>query len=465
MSQTISKQAPFDLSESRSAPSKRVAFYTLGCRLNFSESGALAQGFVERGHTIVKFGEEADFVFINTCTVTHSAEATCRHLIRKAKRANPKAKLIVAGCYAQTEAKEISKIPGVDFVLGTTEKYNVFDHIHHIEGPEERSRPNKKSPVVAIELNKTFKSGATSKSLGGQTRAFLKIQDGCNYVCSFCIIPFARGRSRAISISEAKKKATTLLAQGFREIVLTGVNIGEYEEASKEKLSDLIAELLALKGLERLRLSSVEPNTITDELLCLLASSPKVLPHFHLPLQSGSNAILKAMRRKYSAEDYKNVVAKVFRYFPKASLGADIIVGFPGESEEQFLQTYHLAEELPLTHFHVFPYSERKNTTAARIKNPTPPSVKQKRVKKLLHLGDQKLSTFAKKQVGMECPVLFEDQDERGIWRGYTPSFLRVHVQSQKFLHNQIFQILLQDYRRGQLWGEFPSSPKQERFL
>ncbi len=422
--------------------SKRVAFHTLGCRLNFSETGSIAQGFVDRGYQVVEFGEPADVVFINTCTVTDSADSTCRNLIRKAYRSSPEGRLVVAGCYAQMEPQRIARMQGVDLVLGTTEKYKVFEYLD-----EEVEQ------VLATDKTTDFYGAATSLA-EGHTRAFLKIQDGCNYVCSFCIIPQARGRSRAISIKEAKRGAQGLLAQGFKEIVLTGVNIGEYEQASGERLPDLAKELLALEGLERFRLSSVEPNTMTEELLDVLASSPKFMDHFHIPLQSGSDSVLQDMKRKYSVENYQRIITRVIERFPNAGVGADVIVGFPGESEEQFQETYQLLKELPITHFHIFPYSKRKNTLAARRKDHIHHSVKKQRVKTLNMLGEAKLAMFSEDRVGSSSEVLFEGQNEEGFWKGYTSNFVRVFVESRQNLKNQIHQVFLKSYCQGRLEGE-----------
>ena len=420
---------------------KRVSFHTAGCRLNFSETGHLIQGFARRGYKIVNFNQQADVVLLNTCTVTNAADATCRNVIRRAHRFNPQAKLVVVGCYAQMESQKISRMPGVFLVLGTDEKYKVFDHL------------DKREQVLAIEKGKDFNAAATSKELGSHTRAFLKIQDGCNYVCSFCIIPQARGRSRAISISGALKEADNLTQNGFKEIVLTGVNIGEYQEASGEKLSTLITELLSLKGLKRLRLSSMEPNTINEELLKTLASSPKFMDHFHIPLQSGSDAILQTMKRKYTSEDYRSVIGKITDYFPNAGIGADVIVGFPGEKEEQFQDTYELLRELPITYFHVFPYSKRKHTPASKMNNHIAPALKKERAKALRDLGEIKLKSFLKKQVGTSTPVLFEEQNRQGAWVGHSSNFASVQIKSPENLKNQIHKIFIKDCGRNYLHG------------
>lgn len=421
---------------------KRVSFHTLGCRLNFSETGSIAQGFKDRGYQVVEFGEPADVSFINTCTVTDGADSTCRNLIRKAYKASPEGKIVVAGCYAQMDAPRISKMTGVDLVLGTSEKYKVFEYLEEDQ-----------LDTIHIDKTANFYGAATSEA-EGHTRAFLKIQDGCNYVCSFCIIPQARGRSRALPIKEAVAEAKRVLDNGFKEIVLTGVNIGEYEANTGERLSDLVSELLNLEGLKRLRLGSVEPNTFSDELLDVLESSPKFMEHFHIPLQSGDDEILKQMRRKYDVAFYRDVIKRILSRFPDAGIGADMIAGFPGETEEQFQNTFNLVKELPITHFHVFPYSSRKNTTAARLENHIQHGVKKQRVATLNMLGDAKLEVFTEDQVGSSTEVLFERKNKLGLWEGYTRNYVRVYVASLGDLKNQIRHVYLSDYIDGQLIGQ-----------
>lgn len=421
---------------------KRVALHTLGCRLNTSETGSIAQGFKDRGYDIVEFGQPADVVFINTCTVTDAADSTCRNLIRKAHGSSPEGKIVVAGCYAQMEPEKIAGMQGVDLVLGNSEKYKVFEYL------DEESEN-------AIHVDKSWQFyGAATTTADSHTRAFLKIQDGCNYVCSFCIIPFARGRSRAITVADAVVEAKKLVSQGFKEIVLTGVNIGEYEQASGEKLHDLVAQVLAVDGLERFRLSSVEPNTITDELIEVLKSSPKVLDHFHIPLQSGDDEILKAMRRKYTVADYKRIIGKIMAAFPNAGIGADVIVGFPGETKEQFENTFNLLKELPMTHFHVFPYSKRKNTTASKMDNHIHSTEKKNRVKTLNMFGDAKLNMFSEDQIGKRTKVLFERRNKAGNFEGYSSNYVRVQVVTDQDLSNVEREVLITGMDNGKLVGE-----------
>ncbi|MDC1175655.1 tRNA (N(6)-L-threonylcarbamoyladenosine(37)-C(2))-methylthiotransferase MtaB, partial [Bacteriovoracaceae bacterium] len=360
----------------------------------------------------------------------------------KATKSSPDGKIVVAGCYAQMDAPRIAQMTGVDLVLGTTEKYKVFEYLDE----EEKD---------SVHVDKTAEFyGAATSTADGHTRAFLKIQDGCNYVCSFCIIPQARGRSRAITIENAVIEAKSLIANGFKEIVLTGVNIGEYENSSGEKLADLVQAILDLEGLERLRLSSVEPNTITDELLDVFASSPKFQDHFHIPMQSGNNDILKSMRRKYSVDDYKKIINKVITRFPNAGIGADVIAGYPGETDEQFQETYDLLKELPITHFHVFPYSKRKGTTATRMEDHIQHPVKKARVKALNMFGDAKLDMFSEDQVNTSNKVLFERRNKEGLWEGYTSNYVRVYMKSEIDLKNQIVSVYITELLDGKLFCE-----------
>lgn len=424
---------------------KKVAFNTMGCRLNFSETGTISQGFVDRGYEVVEFGQPADVYFLNTCTVTDDADSTCRNLIRKAHRAAPEATVVVAGCYAQMEPETIKNMQGVDLILGTSEKYNVFEYL---DGEQEE----------AIKIDKSDEFwGASTTLADSHTRAFLKIQDGCNYICSYCIIPQARGRSRAISIEKAVENAKKLVADGFKEIILTGVNIGEYESASGEKLEDLVAEILKVDGLERLRLSSVEPNTITDELLKVLKDSPKFLDHFHIPLQSGDDETLHAMRRKYTVAQYREIIQKVKTAFPNAGIGADVIVGHPGETQEQFENTFNLLKELPITHFHVFPFSKRQNTLSAKMENQIPHQTKKSRVNNLRMLGEAKLNDFANDFVGTTNTVLFERRDKNGYFTGYTTNFIKVKVKSEADLSNKSLPVILKASDRGFMWAELLS--------
>ncbi len=403
---------------------KTVSFHTLGCRLNFSETGSIAKKFEDNGYKIVPFESSSDVVYLNTCTVTDGADSSCRNLIRKAKKSNPNSKIIVTGCYAQMEAEKLQSMPEVDLILGNTEKYKVFDYL------------NLKKHEAKIDLTNEFWGAYSTPSDFKHTRGFLKIQDGCNYICSFCIIPFARGRSRTISIQEARSNAKAMINEGYKEIVLTGVNIGEYEK-SGNRLEDLVSEIVQIDGLKRLRLSSVEPNTITKTLLETLKESGKYQNHFHIPLQSASDRILKSMRRKYSINEYREKLQLIESYFPHAAIGADIITGYPQESIDEFEETYNFLELSPITHFHVFPYSKRKGTSASKLEGHISTQLKKERVKILNSLGDKKIENYSKQFQGLASEVLFE-QKKKGYWEGYTPEFLRVKVTSDQDLKNKI---------------------------
>jgi threonylcarbamoyladenosine tRNA methylthiotransferase MtaB len=424
---------------------KKVSFHTLGCRLNMSETGSIAQGFVDRGYKVVGFGEEADVTFLNTCTVTDGADSTCRNLIRKASKHSPEGKVVVAGCYAQMEAEKIKAMQGVDLILGTNEKYKVFDYLQDDDEVQ-----------VKIDLKTEFWGAATTEA-DSHTRAFLKIQDGCNYICSFCIIPFARGRSRAISIEDAVAEAKKLVKNGFKEIILTGVNIGEYERSSGERLEDLVTELSKIDGLERLRLGSVEPNTMSESLVSTLKGIGVYQDHFHIPMQSGSDDILKSMRRKYNVNYYRKTISMIKENFPEASIGADIIVGYPGETDAHFMETFNLLKELPITHFHVFPYSKRKNTTAAKLENHIQGDVKKARVKTLINLGEQKQLEFAKSMIGRESSVLFE-REKDGFYEGYASNYVKVKHRSEGNLSNQILTMKFTALEGEKLVGEVVDS-------
>lgn len=395
---------------------KSVAFHTMGCRLNFSESGSISEGFAKRGYNIVEFGQPADVVFLNTCTVTDSADSSARNWIRRAVQSSPEGKIVVAGCFAQMEPEQVKNIEGVDLILGTSEKYKVFDYLDDDSDIQ-----------VRIDHDKNFWGAATSLE-SGQTRAFLKIQDGCNYICSFCIIPFARGRSRTLSIEEVVTQAKELVTKGFKEIVLTGVNIGEYEAKSGEKLTTLVSRLQNIAGLQRLRLSSVEPNTITEELLKVLVDGGIYQEHFHLPLQSANDEILQLMRRKYLIADYQKVLDLIDKYYPQATIGADVIVGFPSETDQHFNDTYAFIEKSKLSHLHVFPYSKRKGTTAAKMSNHIQYGVKKERVKSLINLGEKKMINIAEQMIGKSYPVLWESKNRDNYLTGYTSNFMKVKI-------------------------------------
>ncbi len=429
--------------QTRLAPdqTKKVAFHTLGCRLNFAETGAIARGFSERGYEVVEFGENADVVMVNTCTVTDQADSTCRNLIRKARNSSPEGKVVVVGCYAQMDPEKVALAAGVDLILGTSEKYKIFDYLDDDES----------SQIHVDQTNEFW--GAYSGGVDGHTRAFLKIQDGCNYICSYCIIPRARGRSRAMAAADVVAQAKTIIDSGVKEIVLTGVNIGEYEEASGTPFWELVARLLEIDQLKRLRLSSVEPNTITQKLLETLKASPKAMDHFHVPLQSGSDAMLERMRRKYNTAQYRDIMAMIKNYFPHAGIGADIILGHAGETEEEFQATMQFLREMPITHFHPFPFSKRKGTLSAKMEGQLTTATKKSRVRAVMMFGEAKLEAFAAQQVGTVSQVLFEQQNAQGLWEGHSSNFVRVAVESTIDLKNKILPVRMDRHVGKLLFG------------
>lgn len=414
----------------------RITFQTLGCRLNIAETGAIKTAFQDGGYKIVEYGGPADLVFLNTCTVTNSADASCRNLIRKSKQEYPDANIIVAGCYAQMEAESIRTAMGVDVIIGTAEKANVLAHVNQFLNSQTQG-------VVATSRSSSFWV-ASNQIDDDHTRAFLKIQDGCNYICSYCIIPFARGRSKSISLEQAKEECQALIEKGFKEITLTGINIGEYQGANQETFDDLLQNLINLEGLERLRLSSVEPNTITDNLLAILKQTTCFQDHFHIPLQSGDDTILTQMKRKYDTALFTATLNKIMQAFPRAGIGSDIIVGFPGETDQHFQNTYDLLKKLPITHFHVFPYSSRTGTLAAKQPDQIPTTVKKQRARRLRDLGNLKLAQFIQKQVGQTNQVLFENQNKAGHWQGYSSNYIKIQVPSNQVdLKNKVCRVMI----------------------
>ena len=388
---------------------KTVSFYTLGCRLNIAETGTITQSFKDEGYQILAFENETSVTVINTCTVTIGADSTCRNIIRKAKKYSPNGKIVVVGCYAQLEFEAISKMEEVDLILGNSDKFKISEYLKNVDDGNK----------INVSKNVDFFSSHTTIE-DRHTRAFLKVQDGCNYFCSYCIIPFARGRSRAIKIDQAVKEVSSLVESGFKEIVLTGVNIGEYRTSKSESFSDLVKEILKISNLDRLRISSIEPNVISDDLLKSLADSNKFMDHFHIPLQSGDDQMLGLMKRKYSTADFKEVVEKVLKYFPQGSIGTDVIVGHPGETDELFLNTLNFIRELPISHFHIFPYSLRKGTVSSEMSGAIENRVKKERAKQLIKIGDDKYREFCVSNIKnrRSFQVLFEKKNRLNFGKG-----------------------------------------------
>ncbi len=416
---------------------KKVAFQTLGCKLNFSESSTIARDFTEKGYQRVKFDEHADVYVINTCTVTDQADKKCRQAVKKIIKHNPEAVVAVIGCYAQLKSKEIKQIPGVDIVLGANEKFNLFEYIE--------KRDKKDEPVEhSCEIDSVIKFDAAYSS-GDRTRSFLKVQDGCNYPCTYCTIPKARGKSRNASIEETVKQAVEIASKGFKEVILTGVNIGDFGRGTDEDFLGLIKELDKVEGIERYRISSIEPNLLKNEIIEFCAQSNKFLPHFHIPLQSGSNDILGLMKRRYRRELFAERIRKIKEITPDAFIGVDVIVGFPGETDEKFQETYDFLNSLDISFLHVFSYSVRPGTPAADMEGKISQETIQERSKALHELSDKKHREFYQRNLNKHAKVLFEAKNENGRMFGFTENYLKVEVSYSENRINKIEDVFLQD--------------------
>ena len=417
---------------------KKVAFYTLGCKLNYSETSTISRMFEEKGYRKVEFSESPDIFIINTCSVTENADKKCRKIVREARTISPDGYVAIIGCYAQLKPKEISEIPGVDAVLGAAEKFRLVELLDGFV-----RKPDAEIFASDIAQANTFN---TSYSLHDRTRTFLKVQDGCDYSCSFCTIPLARGGSRSDSIENILKTAREIAATDVREIVLTGVNTGDFglqEGVRKERFIDLIRALDDVEGIDRFRISSIEPNLLTDEIIEFVAQSKRFVPHFHIPLQSGSNRILRLMRRRYQRELYVERVAKIKSLMPHCCIGVDVIVGFPGERQEDFLETYTFLNELDISYLHVFTYSERENTPAASMPDVVPGSTRADRSKMLHILSDKKRRKFYEDNLGMDTRVLFENDIEDGMMHGFTDNYVRVSAKYDPVLINEMVEVRL----------------------
>jgi threonylcarbamoyladenosine tRNA methylthiotransferase MtaB len=397
---------------------KKVAFHTLGCKLNFAETSAISRQFTDSGYARVEMEEHPDVLVINTCSVTDQADKKCRNIVNRAIRHNPGVYVAVIGCYAQLKPQEIAIIEGVNIVLGANEKFNIVQHV-------ESSSVEEKGLIKAGEI-KDVKTFIPSYSKGDRTRTFLKVQDGCNYFCAFCTIPLARGRSRSATIEETLEQARKAIQDGAKEIVLTGVNIGDFGTSHGETLLELVKQLDELPGVERYRISSIEPNLLTDEIIDFVAKSKKFMPHFHIPLQSGSDDILAAMRRRYRTELYRNRIQDIKNKMPDACIGVDVIVGFPGETDELFTETQQFLAELPVSYLHVFTYSERDNTTALRIQEVVPMEKRYERNKILRILSEKKKRAFYSEHLDSERPVLWEGENDEGKMSGFTDNYIKV---------------------------------------
>ncbi len=415
---------------------KKVAFHTFGCKLNFSETSTVARTMVEAGFAKVDISEHADVYIFNTCSVTELADKKCKQVIRKAIKQNPQAFIVVTGCFAQLKPEDVSNIEGVDLVLGSNEKFDILQYM------DDFKKTDSKAEIHAGQIgkNKEFKP---SYSIGDRTRCFLKVQDGCDYFCSYCTIPFARGRSRSDTIvntvDQAKKAADT----GAKEIILTGVNIGDFGKANGENFFQLIQELEKVEGIERYRISSIEPNLLTDEIIQFVAQSKKFMPHFHIPLQSGSDKVLKLMKRKYGTALFASKIMRIKELIPHAFIGVDVIVGVRGETEEDFETTHKLLEGLDISQLHVFTYSERPNTQALKIEEIVPVPVRKQRSKILHQLSEMKTRAFYKSFAGTDAEVLFEGSENDGMINGFTSNYIKVEVPFDAQLSNQVVKVKL----------------------
>jgi len=419
-----------------STQAKRVAFHTLGCKLNFSETSTISRDFLSHGFEKVNYRDKADIYVLNTCSVTENADKEARKFIRQAKQRNPNSSVAVIGCYAQLKPNDIAAIDGVDIVLGAEEKFNLLNHLDSIN-------LNGSTKVIQSEIDQVHKF-TPSYSSAERTRSFLKIQDGCDYTCSFCTIPLARGQSRSDTISNTLKVAKEVAETDTREIVLTGVNIGDYGKGSNETFFDLIQQLDLLDGIDRIRISSIEPNLLTNEIIEFCASSQKFMPHFHVPLQSGSDKILGAMRRRYKRDLYVNRVTRIKQTIADACIGVDVIVGFPGETEKDFLDTYNFLNELDISYLHVFTYSERPNTDAIEMSEIVSKEIRRERSKMLHILSDKKRRFFHDQFISKYRPVLFENM-KNGKLLGHTDNYIQIQMEGGSELINSIHSVKLVD--------------------
>jgi len=428
------------------ATPRSVAFYTLGCKLNYSETSSIGRLFEDNGYSEVSFETGANIYVINTCSVTDFADKKCRQIVRRALKFSPNAFVVVVGCYAQLKPQEIAEIPGVDLVLGASEKFKILDYIDDLSKSPDKGMVQ----AGAIEEANIF---TNAFSFGDRTRSFLKVQDGCDYKCTFCTIPLARGKSRSDTVENVVANANKIAEKGVKEIVLTGVNIGDFGngteviEGVKPKKDamfiDLIKELDKVEGIERFRISSIEPNLCTDQVIEFVANSNRFVPHFHMPLQSGNNKQLKAMRRRYLRELYQERVQKIKALMPHCAIGVDVIVGFPGETKEDFLVTYDFIKDLDITYLHVFTYSERPNTPAAEMDGKVPMQERRKRNEMLRILSEKKKRAFYNQFVGKDATVLFEAHKDKTLMSGFSKNYLKVEAPLYESLINKTAKVKL----------------------
>lgn len=440
---------------------KTAAYHTLGCKLNFAETSTIARGLSEAGYQKVSFDQSADVYVINTCSVTETADKECKFHVKRALKSNPEGLVVVVGCYAQLKPGEISNIEGVDLVLGASEKFNIPSYI------EDLKKSSEAGIVHSCEISDAdFFIG--SYSIGDRTRAFLKVQDGCDYKCTYCTIPLARGISRSDTIENIVLNAKEIASKGIKEIVLTGVNIGDYgkgefgNKTHEHTFLDLITRLNEVEGIERIRISSIEPNLLKDESIELVANSSRFVPHFHIPLQSGSDELLKKMKRRYLTKLYSERIEKIREVLPDSAIGVDVIVGFPGETHERFLETYEYLRSLPISYLHVFTYSERENTEAAEMPGVVPVAERKKRNKMLRILSEKKKMAFYQSQKGKTLSVLWEHENKDGLMFGFTENYVRVSKPYDSKKINEIELVTLGDLKPN---GTMDASPLFETFL
>lgn len=450
-----------------SASKAKVAFYTLGCKLNFAETSTISRSFETEGYLKVDFEEAADIYVINTCSVTENADKQFKTIVRKALQSNPEAFIAAVGCYAQLQPQALAEVDGVDLVLGAKEKFNLTHYLNDLI-------KNRQTEIHACEIDEAdFYVG--SYAIGDRTRAFLKVQDGCDYKCTYCTIPLARGISRSDTLNNVLKNAAEISAKGIKEIVLTGVNIGDYgkgEFGNKKHAHtflDLVKALDDVTGIERLRISSIEPNLLQDETIEFVSQSRTFVPHFHIPLQSGSNEILKKMRRRYLRELYTERVQKIKQHMHDACIGVDVIVGFPGETDAHFLETYEFLNTLPISYLHVFTYSERPNTPAFEMENAVDKGIRHKRSKMLRGLSAKKRRAFYESQLGKTKTVLFEGENKNGFIQGFTENYVKVKTPWHPALVNTLHPVTLREIDTDGLmrfdWTSIPDFLKEKTFF
>lgn len=420
---------------------KKVAFYTLGCKLNFSETSTISRLFQDAGFAKVDFEDTPDIYVINTCSVTENADKKCKQLVKKALKINPNAFIAIIGCFAQLKPVEIGQIPGVDLVLGANEKFDILKYINESDKKEEAQ--------ISFKNIKETKEFIPSFSIGDRTRSFLKIQDGCDYFCSFCTIPLARGKSRNASIASTLIEAEKIAKTDIKEVVLTGVNIGDFGQDSEENFFQLVQKLDEITGIDRFRISSIEPNLLSNEIIDFcLSKAERFVPHFHIPLQVGNDRILKAMRRKYERSLYAERVSQIKSLRPDCCIGVDVIVGFPGETDEEFMDSMNFIKDLDISYLHVFTYSERANTGAPKLGEFVPMEKRKERSKMLHILSDKKKRAFYEHNLGSERTVLFESEEENGVMHGFTENYVKVKIPFNENLINQFQKVRLTEIDR-----------------